>query len=121
VFIISNIYEKGSLQGKLKIKFDDLGIPDKLIILLEIDGKVEKRGKLDYGKLFDDSDNTWEQEFDLSKLTSYDITIRIEHNRNSSDFENTDFKLEIRMDGVGKLKTPIMEHKISDMQYTKKN
>lgn len=113
-----NIYKKGSLKGTLNIKFDDLGIPDKLVILLEIGGKMEKHEK-DFGQLFNDADNTWEKSFDLSKLTSYDITIRIEYPKDNPNFNNTDYKLEITMDGVGKLKEPIMEHKISDMQYTK--
>lgn len=113
-----NIYEKGSLQGTLNIKFDDLGVPDKLVILMEIGGKTIEDGK-DFGQLFNDADNTWEKSFDLSTLTNYDITIRIEHPKDNPNFDNTDFKLEIMMNGVGKLKEPIMQHKISDMQYTK--
>jgi hypothetical protein len=114
-----NIYEKGSLQGTLNIKFDDLGVPDKLIILIEIGGKVVTDGKLEYGQLFNDADNTWEQTYTLDNITNYDITIRIEHPEDDPNFNNTDFKLEIKMDGVGKLKEPIMENEISDMQYTK--
>lgn len=96
-----------------------MGIPDKLIILIEVDGKVVTDGKLEYCQLFNDADNTWEQTYKLDNITNYEITIRIEHPEDNPNFNNTDYKLEITMDGVGKLKNPTMEHKISDMQYTK--
>lgn len=112
------IYEKSSLQGTLTINFDDLGIPDKLTVFVEIEGTVIPFIK-NYGEIFDDSDNTWKKDFDLKKITNYDITIRIEHPKGALNFNNTDYELEIKMNGVGKLKTPIMNHKIISLNVKK--
>lgn len=113
-----NKYEAKSFSGKMKVFFDDKGVPDTFYLAYKsVNGELKTFFK-DYGEIGNNDDNTFIAEIELQDMESPFLTLEVGH-QEDSNFYNTDYDIQITAidNAYAQLKEGKISYTFIDLSY----